>query len=283
MRIERHFTWTDGHKAIFDRDVARLDMFIDGARKRVDNLHLSYTVARTVFLAGSVVAPDSPEVRRALRFSAQALAALFVFARIQQPPRYVVLGEGPMVTFSTQSDESHLDLLNWQDAYYLSVITRQHDCLGSLCQVPYSMLMQSSTTAGAEINYKYVDLLKAVIEDQRFTCHSVFKELEQLCRSGPSGKPPNRVVRDLTMPGLEVLRQLEAKDEVAFNRSLDDAVRGHKKYWSSTKKLSEEWLGLVSLPLTAYAALGHDRGMRITVEADYLPMSWVTGTIFGEK
>jgi hypothetical protein len=107
----------------------------------------------------------------------------------------------------------------------------------------------------------------------------VFRELETLCVSGPGGKAPNPYVRDVTIPLLKVLKELESRKEVEFNKRLEEALLGHKKYWSSSKRLREMLDGLIALPLIAFAALAHDRGMKVKVESDYLPMSWVTGEV----
>ena len=191
------------------------------------------------------------------------------------------LGDGSPVTYGEPSDESHVNLIAWQDAYYLSVITRQNDLLEILQKVPYKSLMQSSTSCGDEINYRYIDLLKAVYFDKEFGRHRVLRELEELCMSGPDGTAPNKYVRDVTVPMLEVLRKLDERDEAEFNRALEAALRGHKKYWTSGR-MKKELHGLVSLQLTAFAAIGHDRGIKITLKSDYTPARWVDGSLFAE-
>ena len=65
-----------------------------------------------------------------------------------------------------------------------------------------------------------------------------------------------------------------------FNDALAEALTSHKKYWGSTEKLRNDLNGVVSLRLTAAAALAYDRGINLAVESDYLPASWVRGDHF---
>src|SRR5207302_1714014 len=153
-------------------EIARLDMFIDGARKRSDCLYMCFTVAQTVFLTGSVVAQDSPEVARALRFSAQALSAMFANARFSMTRLPIAIGEGPPVTFSQPNDPG---LFDWQHAYFLSVITRQRELLQILRQTLYTFLMHPGTATGDIINFQYIDLLKAIYFDKNFGTHPVLR------------------------------------------------------------------------------------------------------------
>jgi hypothetical protein len=106
----------------------------------------------------------------------------------------------------------------------------------------------------------------------------VFQESEAYY-AGKLEEQPNKAGLRTWGLVLEVLRQLERQDETAFNAALAEALKGHKAHWSSTAELRKLLDGLVSLPLTAIAALAHDRGLKVTVESDYLPPSWVTGEI----
>jgi hypothetical protein len=122
--------------------------------------------------------------------------------------------------------------------------------------------------------------LKEAWADARFTRHPVFIELQELAKACQDRTERCQYVRHLTAPFLEVIRQIEKGDDGQLAVALTNASVMHKKYWSATKKRREDLEGLVSLKLTAAAALAWDRGMRFDVESDYMPRSWVTGELF---
>jgi Immunity protein 49 len=284
MKIERHPIDLENTTRVFKLNLGRLDSSLEAARRAVNNLYSLFLTGKNVYYTGSVIAPDSPEVARALRLAARASTAIFVFAQLEDPPRYFSLGEGPPVTYPEPSSESCVELSTWQKAYYLAMITRQRDLLDELCQTPVDLLRRSSTGPRDRegLSYRLIELFQFIGREEHFTQHPVFVEWEAFCTSGPGGSAPG-IVAYLGAPLLRVLKQFERRDEVGFNNALTEALQLHKKYWSSKEKLRKDFEGLVSLPLTAVAALAWDRGMRFDVESDYMPRSWVTGELFTRR
>jgi hypothetical protein len=279
MKISHHLVKKEFLTTLYLEDCGRLDSFLTAARQHPNGLNLLASVARSVYRAGSVVAPDAPEVARALLIAAQAKTAIFVAARVEEPPRYVTLGEGPPITYSSPIDEAYVHVGTWTDAFYLAAITRQSDLLAVLRGVPTDLLRQSSTR-GSDFAYQYVDFLKDAWATAQFTHYAEFIDLEKRCAACTDRTARCKYVRHLTAPFLSVLRCVEAGDSASLNSALAEASKMHKKYWNASEKLRNDFDGFVSLQLTAAAALAWDRGMRFDVESDYTPRSWVTGELF---
>jgi hypothetical protein len=280
MKINRHPVNLEGMSEYFTEESAELDYFLAAARRSATNLDLLLSIARGVYLSGAIVAPDSPEVARALMLSAQAGTATFVFQRIDDPPWSFVLGEGPPVVYTKPAGSSGASIITWMDAFYFCLITRQAQLSDELCRVSNEVFRHSDLVGAATDDYGFADLLRAVWTQEHFTRDPAFIRLETECprRAAKSKRKPS-YLRLFTLPYLNALRQLERRDESGFATALTEGLRGHKEFWSSAQ-YREEFNGFVSLPFIAAAALAWDRGMRFEVESDYLPMSWVRGDLF---
>lgn len=238
-------------------------------------------VAKSVYLSGAVVAPDAPEVGRALRLSAQALGAIFAF-RLDPPPDTYELGEGPPVRYVTPIDPSIPDILTWRDAYDLALIARQVPALGYLCRAAKDTFRGSGLTGYTDEEYLFMELKQQVWLDPSFGWERLLAACEELkARSAEiSQREPAAMVRHLELPYYRALRELGARSATGLEAALTEALVQHKEYWSATAKRRQEKIGFVSLRLVGLAALAWDRGLRFQVESDYLPWSWVTGDLF---
>ncbi|MCZ2342868.1 MAG: immunity 49 family protein [Bacteroidales bacterium] len=265
----------------FQRDSQRLDKYLGYARARVSSLTGLHDVAKNVYLAGSVVAPDSPEVARALHLSAQALAAVFAF-RLAPLLEGYELGEGPPVRYPSPIDPSIPDVLIWRKAYDLTLITRQTVPLGYLCRVTKDTFRGSSLVGYTDEEYWFMELKQRAWQESGFGWEPLLAKCEayEVRAAIISNSDGAEAVRRVRAPYLRVLRKLGERDAAGLEAALTDALMLHKEYWSATEERRKELLGLVSLPLVALAALAWDRGLRFEVESDYLPWSWVTGEIF---
>lgn len=279
MRIARHSIGREDLPVLFGENCELLSVLLAQARKATKTSGLLAGIADSVYRTGSVVSTDSSEVARAIKLAAQANTAVLVFARIEDPPRYCPLGDGPPVTYSEPVDESHVYGSQWVQAFFETTITRQADLQSMLVEVPTDLLRQSSTH-GEEAAYQWVDMHRAIWTDRYFTRHSAFAAVEDYFAKVPPRSSHGKAVKDITIPYLEVLRQLEGEDQARFNDALTEALQMHKKYWGATEKRRKDFNGFVSLQLTAVAALAWDRGMRFEVKSDYMPASWVRGELF---
>jgi len=283
MKITRHPIKTIDLLPEFHREECeRLDEYVQSARERTSSLTLLHDfVAKNVYLAGSVVAPDSLEVARALRLSAQALGAVFAL-RLDPMPEAYVLGEGPPVRYADPIDPSIPNIFIWRTAFDLALIARQTAPLGYLCRVTKDTFRGSSLRGYTDEAYRFMELRQRAWADPGFGWEPLLAWCEAYKHrsseiSGPIGA---EIVRRLDIPYYSVMRKLGERDAVGLEATLAEALAQHKKYWSSKAKLRQETIGFVSLPLLGLAALAWDRGLRFRVESDYLPWSWVTGALF---
>jgi hypothetical protein len=279
MRITRHPVDLERVTTILRRRQERLTESLEKARGNPRAVDFLYLDVAGIYFAGSVVAPDAPEVARALRLGAQAGTAIFLFQQIEDPPRPFVLGEGPPVVYTKPVPAGSADDGTWMRTFDLCLIAREAGLLDELCRVPNEVFRHSDIVGAADADYGFADLLRAVWTQERFTADPVFAREEAECRVNAQGAP---YVRRVTLPYLEALRCLEQHDEAGFAAALTEGLEGYKAWWSS-KKRREEFGGFVSLQLTAAAALAWDRGLRFEAESDYLPMSWVRGDHFRNK
>jgi hypothetical protein len=283
MNITRHPVDLKRVTTLFQRLQEDLAESLQRARRNPQMLYLFFLGAQDVYLPGSILAPDSPEVSHALRLGAQAGTAIFLFQRIEDPPRSFVLGEGPPVVYTKSAGTSSADDGTWMQTFHLYLITREAGLSDELCRVPHEVFRHSDIVGAADADYGFADLLRAVWTQEHFTTDPAFirKEAEWRRRSAEHKAEP-WYARLVTLPYLQALRCIERRDEAGFAAALTEGLQGHKEWWSS-KKYREEFYGFVSLQLTAAAALAWDRGMRFQVESDYLPMSWVRGDRFRDK
>jgi len=280
MRISRHPISREPVDELFSAQRELLPCFVDRARTTTQALSPVALVAELMYQAGGVADPECPDVKRAITLASEANTAILVFGLLKgslQCP----LGDGPLVSCSEPVDESHAHVGRWIDAFELATIGRRTDLLTTLENIP-NELLQRSTTDGAKPTYLWVDLLRAIGEGGRITGHPAFIAYEEYCANCEDHSAHCVAIRDLAIPFLQVLRQLERGDEAGFSNALVDALEMHKKYWGSTLKLRKDFHGFVSLRLTMAAALAWDRGLRFDVESDYIPTSWVRGDLFSD-
>ena len=283
MYIERHPVDVSFLRMFFEEESAKVRDDVASARTDRDSRWLSFLASNAEFayISGSVVAPDSPEVAQAIRLAAQAHTAILLFARIEDPPRYCHIGDGPPITFTNAVDESLVHPGRWLQAFDQALISRQAEILAALRDIP-TELFEMSSTRSEEGMYTYVEMHRAMLTEEHFTNHWAFREQEADYLGRLERGEVSKATRMLAGPVDRVLRALDRGDVNGFNEALTEAVQLHKKYWSATKARRRNMEGYVSLHLTAAAALAWDRGLRFNLESDYLPTSWVRGDLFRE-
>ena len=262
------------------RKAGRVTEFQEAARSRPGNLHLLHTVVESVYTNGAVC-PAEPAVADALRLGCQALAALVGIETSTGATYTYQLGDGPPATVPLPPDSRFLDLLMWFQACHLALITRQHGLMDMLCATPTPGLARACGLAPDHASMPFVELMKEVWRTPAFTDNETLSECVGVYARNGSGRGPGALYDEcVTQPYLAAIRALAGGDATGINAAFTAALKGHKRYWSSTKKLRQDVAGYVSLPLTSLAALAYDRGVRIDVESDYLPRPWVTGEVF---
>jgi hypothetical protein len=87
-------------------------------------------------------------------------------------------------------------------------------------------------------------------------------------------------------PYLLSLKSLIDNNEPEFNKNLLAALTTHKEVWGQKKPLRGGTIamcrdnnGFLSWGCTALAAMAHDKGWKLEIESDYMPVHMVTGSI----
>jgi hypothetical protein len=280
MRVVRHDPSipAEGLRAYFEEEAARVGGLLAGAQRAPSNLHLFFTVAKNVYLAGAAVDPDAPAVVAALRHSAQALTALAMLETASAPTYTYRLGDSS-TSVPLPVGQKFLDVLLWDKAYELSIITRQPALTSALCGPDTAAIGRACGLTPGHASLAFFDLAKEVWQALGFVDGPALRACEAVCTALPVG-PGTPFNEHITKPRLAVVRALAGGTQDGTDGAFERALRSHKAYWSSSRDLRKNPTGFVSLPLTTLAALAWDRGIRVGVDSDYMPRPWVTGEAF---
>jgi hypothetical protein len=202
---------------------------------------------------------------------------------VSDGPSYTYrLGDAPPVTCALPTGQKFLDLILWRKAYELTIITRQSRLTDEVCG-PATAIARCSgldPTPGRG-SLSFISLMKELWRTPGVVASSTLADcqatLARLAAEPGSGTTDNRLI---WQPYYAAIAPLADGNQDAIGRSFENALEAHKEYWSATAELRKNIEGVISLPLTALAALAWDRGLRFHVESDYLPWSWVTGDVF---
>jgi hypothetical protein len=180
----------------------------------------------------------------------------------------------------TDRVESNLSVRfdTWVDGVYLAMILRDVSALKVYRAVPYEPLHNRMGAIMDEFNGFHHRFLVSVGVDDQEAGQSISNMFDHV-----QGKRADYESQDLfwvdqvTLPYLELWKALLANDESAFNVALRTQQKGWKKAYSSEDRLRNEIHGYYCMPALAACALAFDRGMKITVKSDYLPVFLIKG------
>ena len=169
-----------------------------------------------------------------------------------------------------------VDCSSWEETLYDAVIARDKEAIEWLLEFPEAR-MRDATSQGPEYTYLYVDFLKAYFKKSP----DVGKKLLQAYKS----TDPSLVYKEYmgTMlnhdaPIFDLWASFLSDKEEEFNQRLEKALLLYRDYCSDDPKNAYI---LISYPLTALAAMAHDRGWKLTVSSDYMP-EWMIKGVFGK-
>lgn len=241
------------------------------------------------------------EIYESLVLAYEAHKVRFILAHDPDDTFWVRLGPGELVTLhGFQPSGSCGD--TWDTAYWLARIFRDTDGLNWICNVPIEVLGSQANTdedyfpwaeglqelhlAGRDprsLVQDAIDMVEATMvnartvgspdDDRDFDWDN---DWDDLCIIRQNR---DRIQR-ISLPAYRTLASLLDEDETGFNANLLNAVQLHQNYWDydgEDGNRSRNPTGYIALALTGIAALAHDRGMRVTVESDYLPGYLVQG------
>ena len=275
MRIERHKITHPGIERIYTEALKRLSDYQAAARERAGSLTYLKSVCQQVAFCGSVLAPEAPEIGRALRMVSQTCAAVFAVANSQGQSVTVPLGEGPAATYSgVKADESTVNALLWLNGYMYATLCHDAESLKILCATPVATLRASSTKSAA-YDYLLIEALQRWHTGQEGVAEGFIAAMQATEPGQPDIVSPTFTLH-IDVPWIQCLFYAAA-EQSEFGEALANGVGLHKKYWAKTATRRDDWDGFLSFPMLAAAALAHRRNLPFDVDSEYLPMRLVRG------
>jgi hypothetical protein len=229
-----------------------------------------YLIAQAGFkLAGNgaVAGMDLPAICRGLQIAAKTLSGLFALAA-GQGELEVDVGDHVPRRLPASGPTSFTHCGNWLDGFYAACICRERAALDILACTPIEILRKSSSLSD-EAYYLLVEGLQALWLGREDTGA---KLLASLKATDPAKlkMSSEEAVLDLLVPALDMASHLADGNEQLFNKATCYAIERHKKYWSKGDRKRQS-VGFLAIAPLGLASLAHDRGLKITVDSEYLP------------
>ncbi|WP_261958325.1 immunity 49 family protein [Streptomyces nigrescens] len=236
------------------------------ARLAQDPAGLSGAFATAVQLCQAHCAPD-PRVAHIDTWDAWATAtqlgsALFTGARPQQ----CRLGEDLVAQLPAIEAEPPADARAWLDAFYLSVICRQHDRADRLCRTPLEVLRQDDSVD--EYVLHWIDTLQTYWS-KRPMDDVVQKLLATMKTSAPDviTRAPKDFVDLIDYQPAALFHRLITREHDLFAEALHRSLEHHGSYWGDSAAPRSQ----VALGPLAMASLAYDHGFPIDPHQPHLP------------
>ena len=237
-------------------------------------LNALFLTARDYASYLAIVDPHSSQMAVALKAAVQAALAIFAVASATGGVVEVDLGADAPTKLPAKGPTGAADAGNWRSGFQLALICRDHHAVDRLCQVPISVIRDSSTQSD-ECAYLYVEALQSLWRRA--------PDAAERLRAAVDATDPHMVklgtdyVLNILVPELQLLYRYATRDDSAFNEALRFALERHKKYWGQ-KKLHLSASGFVAWGAIAFASLAWDADALIAVESDYLSPFLYRGT-----
>ncbi|WP_053720809.1 immunity 49 family protein [Saccharothrix sp. NRRL B-16348] len=259
------------HPVDADQVRVRLDVLDTGTERLVeaarnDAVGLASLAEHLLMLGqlGCVLDPRAEDAATRARFTDAAEAYSGYFAALTrgdvEPGSYAKVG-------------------NWLVALWLAVVSRDEERAQQLAAVPQDLLRASGTEYD-RFMYDWVDSLQKFFRTD--------PALEDAFTATMNGTDPEvvtiastDVLLDLLYPPIEMLYFVLRRDEERFNDSLERALTGHRRYWTTGGRETRSD-GMVALAPLAISVLAGQVGIEVRVESDYLPPDLLSGAWVGE-
>jgi hypothetical protein len=198
----------------------------------------------------SLIGPEEPGVAEAFGWVARAASGLF---RLPGPVDLA----GPIA---------------WQRGFQAAMIVRDRDALQVLAAAPLAAIRRSSTKV-PEFGYLHIQALQAFIQRATDAPQQLLAALKAADPEGVDADLRDHIL-DITTPEIDLLYRVMAREQEPYSAALRKGVEAHKKYWiKGTRKRDE--LGQLAGGLLAAACAGHDAGLALEVDSDYIPRSLI--------
>ncbi|MBA9001815.1 immunity 49 family protein [Thermomonospora cellulosilytica] len=227
-------------------------------------------------------AAERPQTWRSVTLAMQAGVAMFAAGLRAQGTLEVRLGDSE-VTIPETGPRAWTNVGYWLDAMYLALICRDEERADLLASVPLDFLRASEMGGVVPLYlYSWAESLQRFWRSEGGSYELVERALE-LADPEDLEEPGADAQVLLAMPPMVLFGHLLADEDHEFNGALDEALRHHRMYWTSTPENARDSRGHVSLRLLAMTSLAHQKGVPIEVESPYVPLGPVDGRWAGES
>jgi hypothetical protein len=223
----------------------------------------------------SVIEPNSPDICKYLKLSAQAVAALFVSAAAEPGYIDVPIGDELLVRIPAIEPSSRTHVSKWCNGFFVALISCDTDPLDRLCSVPIS-LTQLSSTRSSKYFYLFAEALQGFYIGKR-EAYDLLEEAMSLATPEDVYEGSWLYVSSITIPWMNLLDCVMNSEQERFNNVLQEALQLHKQYWTKDEDSLLYPESYFALGLIAICRLAHEQGMIVNGDSDYLPLRLVAG------
>ncbi|MEZ8188279.1 immunity 49 family protein [Shewanella sp. 5S214] len=261
---------------------SRIDRCSINIIKNRDNL-LRYAQEYINFSRWLTWEVQTPEIEKesatGLRYASKMYAAFLKLAEQPEQEQTFKIYDLPEVTWNGKGmlESGYAAPSEWLDAYFLAVITRDTESMGSLANFPIETMKQSATQAGP-VSYKLVEVFQAYHNHLPDFPMLLNNTMEELLADGDDWSIY------IGMGYLETLAALTpATFDIGcdFNEALAKNVQAQERYHINESGPDHAPVdSFLPLQLLGMACMWHDRGNQVLVESDSLPRFLIEGKYF---
>ncbi len=278
---------------IHEFDRANLEWFLSSRKRRIDKLvikslsnykHLAslHKEALISFAVSSALKADNNK-RYFFDVGYDAVIQL-VDVKSRSGQKVTVMLHGSDEVIEESEIDERLSAGEWMQAWNLAIILRDNNAIADLYKTDISSvkpLNDKDHIRIGDINFRFFYSLGLDNNPDM----NLFDEMESiLLRNMNFYYMPD--VAEFPYPNYFfsfnralILKAIVESDQNAFTKHLFEGVVYHKEYWGQKVGLNrgdtplcDDPKGFISWPLTALAAMAYDRGLKIEVDSDYIPL-----------
>jgi len=272
-----------GIDKMIEKTFARKDISgIDRVRSRSKDA-ISYFITGKlsnvkIITGGDTNSKALDEIYRVLFLFIQSNSNLILLGLSNNEKESVLINQYEIEFFTKDFRNDDVGIINWIDGFLYSLIGREKNAIELLKLYPTEKA-RSAHFKVEDYACSYIDFLKSI--DTAEANSKLLLVKEDVLKAKIATK---EYIQCLIQPQLDLWQDVLNNDEVAFNKTLEQAVIKHNQYWSQEKSDSggDSYRcnypeGFVAMKLTGIAAYAYDKGFKITYESDYLPRFFIEG------
>lgn len=223
---------------------------------------------------------EQAPARLELSLSARVVAHLCLVTALDEV-RYQIDGR-PSHSLRRAAKLGTLTSSGCVESMWLAMAMRDRNAREIFCSVPTDAVRGLSGVSEPDYAYARQDAVRAFLRGRLEAPELLARALEL---TDPSQLDDDLVDYTLmiVVPAMEVLFQIIDDDAAGYDDALAEALVQHRRYYTEvqprTTEIAKRPRGEALLPITllGLAAIAYDRGLRSSVESDYLPPSIVRG------